>query len=142
VGRPGVRDGALVTAALSNSARRCRFRCVDLTPTTGGEFMNETVAAHCPAHGVPYTRSRPYHKNDQAWEQQNGSIVRRFVAYRRLEGLCDRVSGVVVQEGSSKSETIKDVLNGRGVRIRCHTKSVPLRWTVTVRQLGRERAKP
>ena len=52
----------------------------------GGEFMNETVAAYCHAHGIPCTRSRPYHKNDQAWvEQKNGSVVRRLVGYRRLE---------------------------------------------------------
>ena len=37
---------------------------------------------------IPCTRSRPYHKNDQAWvEQKNGSVVRRLVGYRRLEGL-------------------------------------------------------
>ena len=54
----------------------------------GGEFMNETVAAYCHAHGIPCTRSRPYHKNDQAWvEQKNGAVVRRLVGYRRLEGL-------------------------------------------------------
>ncbi len=50
--------------------------------------MNETVAAYCAAHGIPCTRSRPYHKNDQAWvEQKNGAVVRRLVGYRRLEGL-------------------------------------------------------
>ena len=37
--------------------------------------------------GIVFTRSRPYHKNDQAWvEQKNGSVVRRFVGYHRLEG--------------------------------------------------------
>jgi hypothetical protein len=50
--------------------------------------MNETVAAYCREHGIPCSRSRPYHKNDQAWvEQKNGSVVRRLVGYRRLEGL-------------------------------------------------------
>jgi hypothetical protein len=50
--------------------------------------MNETVAAYCQTHGIPCTRSRPYHKNDQAWvEQKNGAVVRRLVGYRRLEGL-------------------------------------------------------
>ncbi len=50
--------------------------------------MNETVAAYCDTHGIPCTRSRPYHKNDQAWvEQKNGAVVRRLVGYRRLEGL-------------------------------------------------------
>ena len=38
--------------------------------------------------GVYFTRSRPYHKNDQAWvEQKNGSVVRRLVGYRRHEGI-------------------------------------------------------
>lgn len=33
-------------------------------------------------------RSRPYRKNDQTWiEQKNGSVVRRLVGYRRLEGI-------------------------------------------------------
>jgi hypothetical protein len=50
--------------------------------------MNETVAAYCRMHGIPCTKSRPYHKNDQAWvEQKNGSVVRRLVGSRRLEGL-------------------------------------------------------
>src|SRR5262249_16843685 len=32
--------------------------------------------------------SRSYRKNDQAWvEQKNGSVVRRLVEYRRLEGI-------------------------------------------------------
>ena len=54
----------------------------------GSEFLNDTVAAYCHAQGIACTRSRPYHKNDQAWvEQKNGSVVRRLVGYRRLEGL-------------------------------------------------------
>ena len=39
-------------------------------------------------HGVEFTRSRPYRKNDQAWvEQKNGSVVRRLVGYGRSEGI-------------------------------------------------------
>ena len=39
-------------------------------------------------HGIEFTRSRPYHKNDQAWiEQKNGAVVRRLVGYRRFEGM-------------------------------------------------------
>jgi hypothetical protein len=54
----------------------------------GGEFINETVLAYCTQAGIEFTRSRPYRKNDQAWvEQKNGSVVRRLVGYRRLEGL-------------------------------------------------------
>jgi len=83
-----VRDGALVVAALEQLRTTMPFPLRGLDTDNGGEFMNETVAAYCSAHAIPCTRSRPYHKNDQAWvEQKNGSVVRRLVGYRRLEGL-------------------------------------------------------
>ncbi len=83
-----VRDGALVAAALEQLRKTMPFPLRGFDTDNGGEFMNETVAAYCHAHGIPCTRSRPYHKNDQAWvEQKNGSVVRRLVGYRRLEGL-------------------------------------------------------
>jgi hypothetical protein len=83
-----VRDGALVAAALEQLRRSMPFPLRGFDTDNGGEFMNETVAAYCQAQGIPCTRSRPYHKNDQAWvEQKNRSVVRRLVGYRRLEGL-------------------------------------------------------
>jgi Integrase core domain len=83
-----VRDGALVAAALEQLRQTMPFPLRGFDTDNGGEFMNETVAAYCQAHGIPCTRSRPYHKNDQAWvEQKNSSVVRRLVGYRRLEGL-------------------------------------------------------
>jgi len=83
-----VRDGALVAAALEQMRTSMPFPLRGFDTDNGGEFMNETVAAYCSLHGIPRTRSRPYHKNDQAWvEQKNGSVVRRLVGYRRLEGL-------------------------------------------------------
>jgi hypothetical protein len=83
-----VRDGALVAAALEQLRKTMPFPLRGFDTDNGGEFMNETVAAYCQAHGIPCTRSRPYHKNDQAWvEQKNGAVVRRLVGYRRLEGL-------------------------------------------------------
>jgi hypothetical protein len=83
-----VRDGALVAAALEQLRQTMPFPLRGFDTDNGGEFMNETVAAYCHTHGIPCTRSRPYHKNDQAWiEQKNGSVVRRLVGYRRLEGL-------------------------------------------------------
>jgi hypothetical protein len=49
--------------------------------------FNETLVAYCVGHGIELTRSRPYRKSDQAWvEQKNGSVVRRLVGYRRLDG--------------------------------------------------------
>jgi hypothetical protein len=48
--------------------------------------MNETVVQYCIGHGIEFTRSRPHHKNDQAWvEQKNGAVVRRLVGYRWFE---------------------------------------------------------
>lgn len=83
-----VRDGALVAAALEQLRQTMPFPLRGFDTDNGGEFMNETVAAYCLKHGIPCTRSRPYHKNDQAWvEQKNGAVVRRLVGYRRLEGL-------------------------------------------------------
>ena len=83
-----VRDGALVVAALEHLRTSMPFPLRGLDTDNGGEFMNETVAVYCQLQGIPCTRSRPYHKNDQAWvEQKNGSVVRRLAGYRRLEGL-------------------------------------------------------
>jgi hypothetical protein len=83
-----VRDGALVASALDQMRTCMPFPLRGFDTDNGGEFMNETVAAYCLERGIPRTRSRPYHKNDQAWvEQKNGSVVRRLVGYRRLEGL-------------------------------------------------------
>lgn len=46
------------------------------------------MVTFCSRHGIEFTRSRPYRKNDQAWvEQKNGAVVRRLVGHGRLEGL-------------------------------------------------------
>jgi len=51
-------------------------------------FLNDTLFNYCKDEGITLTRSRAYHKNDQAWvEQKNGSVVRKLVGYGRLEGL-------------------------------------------------------
>lgn len=40
----------------------------------------------CDEEGIELTRSRPYHKNDNAYvEQKNGHVVRRFLGYTRLD---------------------------------------------------------
>ncbi len=51
-------------------------------------FINETLRDYCRDAGIVFTRCRPWRKNDQTFvEQKNGSVVRRIVGYRRLEGL-------------------------------------------------------
>jgi hypothetical protein len=53
---------------------------------TGGEFVNWHFIWYCQQKKITYTRAREGKKNDQAYvEQQNYSVVRRFVGYRRLD---------------------------------------------------------
>ncbi len=55
-------------------------------PDTGSEFINWFVKRWCDAVGIELTRSRPGHKNDNAYvEQKNGHVVRRFLGYARLD---------------------------------------------------------
>jgi hypothetical protein len=83
-----VRDGALVTEALTRLRKAMPFRLLGFDTDNGSEFLNEVVIAYCRDNAIEFTRSRPYHKNDHVWvEQKNGSVVRRLVGYRRLEGL-------------------------------------------------------
>jgi len=83
-----VQDGALIVEALTRLRATLPFRLSGLDTDNGSVFLNETVLAFCTTHGIEFTRSRPYRKNDQAWvEQKNGAVVRRFVGHRRLEGI-------------------------------------------------------
>jgi hypothetical protein len=55
-------------------------------PDTGSEFINWFVRDWCVKEGIELTRSRPNHKNDNAYvEQKNGHVVRRFLGYTRFD---------------------------------------------------------
>lgn len=55
-------------------------------PDTGSEFINWFVKGWCDEEGIELTRSRPNHKNDNAYvEQKNGHVVRRFLGYTRFD---------------------------------------------------------
>jgi hypothetical protein len=83
-----VRDGTLVVEALERLRMSMPFPLRGFDTDNGSEFVNDAVLAYCEAHGIEFTRSRPYRKNDQAWvEQKNGSVVRRLIGYGRLEGI-------------------------------------------------------
>jgi len=50
-------------------------------------FINHMLVDYCRDHKIELTRSRAYKKNDQASiEQKNGAVIRRMVAWGRLEG--------------------------------------------------------
>jgi hypothetical protein len=83
-----VREQTLVVEALSGLQRKLPFLLLGLDTDNDSAFLNDTLLTYCSDHGIVFTRSRAYHKNDQAWvEQKNGAIVRKLVGYGRLEGL-------------------------------------------------------
>ena len=83
-----VRDSSLIVVALENLRVTMPFPLLGIDVDNGGEFVNEALFEFTQLHGIEFTRSRPYKKNDQAWvEQKNGTVVRRMVGYGRLCGL-------------------------------------------------------
>ncbi len=83
-----VREANLIVDSLEQLRTCLPFLMRGIDTDNGSEFINDPLFQFCKEHGIELTRSRPYHKNDQAWvEQKNGSVVRRLVGYGRLEGI-------------------------------------------------------
>jgi hypothetical protein len=83
-----VREQSLVVQGIAAIAQGLPFGLRGLDTDNDGAFMNETLQRYCRENGIEWTRSRAYHKNDQAWvEQKNGAVVRRLAGYGRLSGL-------------------------------------------------------
>ena len=83
-----VREQALIVEAVDGLRARLPFPLLGIDTDNDSAFLNDTVFNYCKDQGITLTRSRAYHKNDQASvEQKNGSIVRNLVGYGRLEGL-------------------------------------------------------
>ena len=128
------REQTLVRETLEALRRRLPFDLLGFDVDNDSVFMNETLLAYCEERGIAFTRSRPWHKNDQAFvEQKNGSVVRRIVGYRRLEGLpaaaaLSRLYGTVrlfvnfFQPSFKLSEKTRD---GARIRKRCHRPATP-----------------
>lgn len=65
---------------------RLPFGLLGIDFDTGGEFVNYHLVRYCTREEITYTRAREERKNDQNYiEQQNFSVVRRFVGYQRLD---------------------------------------------------------
>jgi len=72
--------------ALETVRRRLPFPLLGIDFDCGGEFVNWHLVRYCQNNKITYTRARETIKNDQAYiEQQNYSVVRRFVGYQRLD---------------------------------------------------------
>ena len=56
-----------------------------LDSDNGSEFINHGLYDWCHRHGVTFTRSRAWKKNDSAHvEQKNGAVVRHLIGYDRF----------------------------------------------------------
>jgi len=81
-----------------NSLREIRekvpFPILGMHPDTGSEFINWFLKGWCDEEKIELTRSRPGHKNDNAYvEQKNGHVLRRFMGYSRLD--CPEVISLI-----------------------------------------------
>jgi hypothetical protein len=69
---------------------RLPFPVLELHPDNGVEFFNDHMARFWPSlfPDADFSRSRPYHKNDNRFvEQKNGQLVRGYLGYDRLDSV-------------------------------------------------------
>lgn len=67
---------------------RVPFEVVELHPDNGSEFFTDHLLRFWGERvpGLKWSRSRPYHKNDNRFvEQRNGDLVRGYIGYDRLD---------------------------------------------------------
>lgn len=79
------------------------FELLGFDCDNGGEFLNYHLLSYLQDRNQPvqFTRSRPYHKNDNAHvEQKNWTHVRQFLGYDRFENpaIVDRLNDLYSQE--------------------------------------------
>lgn len=72
--------------SLKRIKKKVPFPIKGMHPDTGSEFINWGIKGWCMQEKIELTRSRPNHKNDNAYvEQKNGHVVRRFLGYSRID---------------------------------------------------------
>lgn len=65
---------------------RLPFPLRKIHPDTGSEFINWLAKGYCDTNKIEMTRSRPNHKNDNAYvEERNGHVVRKYAGYARYD---------------------------------------------------------
>jgi hypothetical protein len=75
-----------VAAALEEIRRCLPFALRGIDSDNGSEFINYPLVACGRERGIPFTRGRPYPKNDNARiEQKNGTHVRRIFGWERRD---------------------------------------------------------
>ena len=82
------REQTLVIEGLKRIGNQLPVAVQGIDSDNDGAFINDTLAGYCRQEGIAFTRSRPHHKNDQAWiEQKNGAVIRKLVGHERFSGI-------------------------------------------------------
>ncbi|MDR2542188.1 MAG: DDE-type integrase/transposase/recombinase [Treponema sp.] len=80
-----------VFQALADIRASLPFPLQGMDSDNGSEFINNAVLKWCQEHKIQFTRTRPYHKNDNCYvEQKNNSAVRNFIGYERFTEAAER----------------------------------------------------
>ena len=81
----GARARTASAAPSTTSGRACPCPWSAWTATTAPSSSTAALRDYCRRHGITFTRSRPWKKNDSAHvEQKNGAVVRQLVGYDRF----------------------------------------------------------
>jgi hypothetical protein len=124
-----------VFEALTRVLHDLPFPVLVLHSDNGVEFINNELQRFCDVHGIRFTRSRPYHKNDNCYvESKNWTLVRRCLGYHRFEGehqLADlrQLEALLAQRANilQPSMALQEKIRiGSKIQKRYHTPMTPL----------------
>ncbi len=72
--------------AVKQTRGRTPYEWKVLDSDNGSEFINDILYKYCDREGLEFTRSRPSHKNDNAYiEEKNWTHVRKILGYLRYD---------------------------------------------------------
>jgi len=75
-----------VSAQIKNMRDKLPFDLLGFDCDNGSEFLNDVLLNYFTEEKIAFTRSRPYHKNDNAHvEQKNWTHVRHLLGYDRFD---------------------------------------------------------
>ncbi|KUF08076.1 hypothetical protein AUL38_06220 [Leucobacter sp. G161] len=117
-----------VLEAMPVIEQRLPFPLTGIDSDNGGEFINAALVAWADERDLYFTRSRPYHSNDNAHvEQKNGDVVRRHAFHYRYDTatelrLLNELYGLVrirlnMFTATTKAIGYRSNQNGKNVRV-------------------------
>jgi len=89
------RSFLVMSHAFRTILRRLPFPVLEIHPDNGSEFLNNHMVRLWgdTVQGVEFSRSRPYHKNDNRnVEQKNSTLVRAYLGFDRLDSVAQTLA--------------------------------------------------